>query len=89
VRNPSAVSPRFPGGGSSARGESEPKSRPKGVDDGKQVNIPVPPHGVEAGRTEKVSAAGYWMPVQGRRVVPRKAKLGAVSPRTDDVGASP
>jgi hypothetical protein len=60
VRNPSAVSPRFPGGGSSARGESEPKSRPKGVDDGKQVNIPVPPHDVEAGGTEKASAAGFW-----------------------------
>ena len=61
MRNPLAVSPRFPGGGSSARGESEPKSRPKGVDDGNPVNIPEPPHGVEAGGTEKVRAAGCWM----------------------------
>ncbi len=61
MRNPSAVSPRFPGGGSSAQGESEPKSRPKGVDDGNPVNIPEPPHGVEAGGTEEVNAAGFWM----------------------------
>ena len=61
MRNPLAVSPRFPGGGSSAQGESEPKSRPKGVDDGNPVNIPEPPHGVEAGGTEEVSAAGFWM----------------------------
>ena len=33
---------RFPGEGKSAQGESGPKSRPKGVDDGQQVNIPVP-----------------------------------------------
>ena len=34
--------PRFPGPGSSAQGESGPKARPKGVVDGKQVNIPAP-----------------------------------------------
>ena len=73
MRNLLAVSPRFPGGGSSARGESEPKPRPKGVGDGNSVNIPKPPHGVEAGGTEKVNAAGYWIPVQSRRVSPRKA----------------
>ena len=60
MRNLLAVSPRFPGGGSSARGESEPKSRPKGVDDGNSVNIPKPPLVVDAGGTEKVSAAGCW-----------------------------
>ena len=60
MRNPLAVSPRFPGGGSSARGESEPKPRPKGVGDGNPVNIPEPPHGVEAGGTEKVGVAGCW-----------------------------
>ena len=34
---------RFPGEGSSAQGKSGPKLRPKGVDDGQQVDIPVLP----------------------------------------------
>ena len=43
ARNPSVESLRFPGEGSSAQGKSGPKSRPKGVDDGQPVDIPVPP----------------------------------------------
>ena len=43
VRIPQAVNPRFPGEGSSALGWSGPKPRPKGVGDGQQVDIPVPP----------------------------------------------
>ena len=35
-------SPRVPGEGSSTQGKPEPKVNPKGVADGKQVNIPVP-----------------------------------------------
>ena len=35
---------RFPGEGSSAQGKSGPKSRPKGVDDGQSVEIPIPPN---------------------------------------------
>ena len=35
--------PRFPGEGSSAQGKSGPKTRPKGVGDGQQVEIPVLP----------------------------------------------
>ena len=42
VKGPHAESPRFPAQRSSAQGESAPKARPKGVVDGKQVNIPVP-----------------------------------------------
>ena len=42
VKIPFAENPRFPGQGSSAQGESEPKARPKGVVDGKLVNIPAP-----------------------------------------------
>ena len=34
---------RFPEEGSSTQGKSGPKPRPKGVGDGKQVEIPVPP----------------------------------------------
>ena len=41
VRNPFAESLRFPGPGSSSQGKSDPKVRPKGVTDGKRVNIPV------------------------------------------------
>ena len=37
-----AESLRFPGEGKSAQGESGPKARPKGVVDGRQVNIPAP-----------------------------------------------
>ena len=42
VRIHLAVSLRFPGQGSSSQGKSGPKVRPKGVVDGKQVNIPAP-----------------------------------------------
>ena len=42
VRIPFAESLRFPGEGKSAQGESGPKARPKGVADGRQVNIPAP-----------------------------------------------
>ena len=43
ARNLSVESLRFPGEGSSAQGKSGPKSRPKGVDDGQPVEIPVLP----------------------------------------------
>ncbi len=43
VRICSAVSLRFPEEGSSSQGKSGPKPRPKGVGDGQQVEIPVPP----------------------------------------------
>ena len=43
ARNSSVESLRFPGEGSSAQGKSGPKSRPKGVDDGQRVDIPVLP----------------------------------------------
>ena len=43
ARNLSVESLRFPGEGSSAQGKSGPKWRPKGVHDGQQVDIPVPP----------------------------------------------
>ena len=46
ARNSAVESLRFPGEGSSAQGKSGPKSRPKGVDDGQQVEIPVPPKDV-------------------------------------------
>ena len=43
ARNHAVESLRFPGEGSSAQGKSGPKSRPKGVDDGQLVEIPVLP----------------------------------------------
>ena len=52
VRTPSAGSPRIPGSGQSPQGESEPKARPKGVVDGKQVNIPAPNLWSDAGAQE-------------------------------------
>ena len=41
VRIPSTVCLRVPGEGSSSQGKSGPKTRPKGVADGQQVDIPV------------------------------------------------
>ena len=43
ARNLTVESLRFPGEGSSTQGKSGPKPRPKGVGDGQQVDIPVPP----------------------------------------------
>ena len=43
ARNLPVESPRFPGEGSSTQGKSGPKSRTIVVDDGKLVDIPVPP----------------------------------------------
>jgi hypothetical protein len=42
VRIPFAENPRIPGEGHSAQGEPEPKTRPTGVVDGEQVDIPAP-----------------------------------------------
>ena len=43
ARNLTVESLRIPGEGSSAQGKSGPKLRPKGVDDGQSVEIPIPP----------------------------------------------
>ena len=43
ARNLPVESLRFPGEGSSAQGKSGPKSRPRGVDDGQLVDIPILP----------------------------------------------
>ena len=43
ARNLPVESLRIPGEGSSAQGKSGPKPRPKGVGDGQQVEIPIPP----------------------------------------------
>ena len=43
ARNSAVESLRIPGEGSSARGKSGPKWRPKGVHDGQQVDIPALP----------------------------------------------
>ena len=46
ARNSAVESLRIPGEGSSARGKSGPKPRPKGVGDGQQVDNPVLPREV-------------------------------------------
>ena len=43
VRIPATVCLRFSGEGSSSQSKSGPKTRPKGVADGQQVDIPVLP----------------------------------------------
>ena len=62
VRNRSAGYPRFPGPGSSSQGKSGPKARPKGVVDGKRVNIPVL-YEVCDGGTEEGKSDGRWFPI--------------------------
>ena len=42
ARTPPTVSPRFPPQGQSSEGKPAPKTRPKGVVDGNQVNSPEP-----------------------------------------------
>ena len=59
VRNFTIESLRFPGEGSSSQGKSGPKSRPKGVDDGQQVDIPVPPHSSKQGHSRIVRPRGW------------------------------
>ena len=52
---------RIPGEGSSAQGESGPKENPKGVFDGKPVNIPVPVYNAHRGRgRRRLSAGDKW-----------------------------
>ena len=43
----------------------DPKARPKGVADGKQVNIPAPSQMVSTGGTEKGSSSPYWLARKG------------------------
>jgi hypothetical protein len=61
VRILSAESLRVPEEGSSAQGKSGPKARPKGVVEGQQVEIPVPPKAVMSnGVTQKGNVADGW-----------------------------
>ena len=59
ARNSSVESLRFPGEGSSARGKSGPKSRPKGVDDGQTVEIPLPSYRPMQGNRRIVGPQGW------------------------------
>ena len=54
-----AESLRFPGVGNSAQGKPVPKTRPKGVVDGQQVNIPAPHVDTEVGTLPK-GPSGDW-----------------------------
>ena len=75
VRNLFAVNLRFPGQGNSSQGKSDPKSRPRGVGDGKQVNIPVPP-------TQRLSEGGTE---KGRPSYDRKCRFKLVEGRSRQI----
>ncbi len=87
-----AVSLRVPGQGSSSQGKSGPKARPKGVVDGKRVNIPVPPNWSE-GVTKEGRSAGCrntWFKLVGGRdrqirlfVNSEKRVRGTLVPQSD------
>lgn len=63
---------RFPEEGSSTQGKSGPKPRPKGVGDGQQVEIPVPPHNrLNDGETQEDKKSHRWMCVQAARKLNR------------------
>ena len=72
VRIYSAECLRFPEEGSSSQGKSGPKPRPKGVGDGQQVEIPVPPcNRLSDGVTQEGRRSGRMeMPVQAGRMAP-------------------
>ena len=73
ARNLPVESLRIPGEGSSAQGKSGPKSRPKGVDDGQSVEIPIPPSTVnEAGTQKDSQGTGVEIRVQGEVVADSK-----------------
>ena len=59
ARNLSVESLRIPGEGSSAQGKSGPKSRPKGVDDGQTVDIPLPSYRPKQGHRRIVRPRGW------------------------------
>ncbi len=59
---------RVPSQGSSTKGESGPKIRLKGIVDGQQVNILVPPPSWFRGM-EEARLAKRWLSVQGRKVI--------------------
>ena len=59
VRIPSTVCLRVPGEGSSSQGKSGPKTRPKGVADGQQVDIPVLEYVVMEGRSRLTKACDW------------------------------
>ena len=69
VRILAVESLRFPGEGSSAQGKSGPKARPRGVADGRQVEIPVLPCDRTVG-TRKVGAC------RGRRTRRKRRRDG-------------
>ena len=77
MRIPSVESLRFPEEGSSAQGKSGPKPRPKGVGDGKQVEIPVPPRRrlSNGGTQEGKVSARMEVRVQAVRLTSRQIRL--------------
>ena len=78
VRIPFAECLRFPGEGKSTQGESDPNTRPKGVVDGQQVNIPAPRLKVEGpGRLlEGDRAARSARPARARAITIPKSSEG-------------
>jgi len=71
VGSPSAESPRFPGEGQSAQGQSGPKARPKGVADGQAVNIPPPDGEVDGWRRRRERDRGIRPPRPARAMALR------------------
>ena len=83
------VNPRFPEQGQSAQGQSVPKPRPKGVGDGKRVNIPVPPvRRLTDGGTQKGKSASerLW---RSKRVGRSHRQIRGVNSETRRGGAQP
>lgn len=82
VKSPPAESPRFPGEGQSAQGQSGPKARPKGVADGQRVNIPAPAGAVEPGRTPaSMTERGVRRPRPARATALRSGSPSSCRPR--------
>ena len=76
MRIPPTANPRFPGPGSSSRGQAGPKARPKGVADGQQANIPAPRARANAETPPQGSAPDWKLGLATRRPPGRKAPSG-------------
>ena len=85
VRILSAERLRFPGAGSSAQGKSGPKARPRGVVDGKQVEIPVLCQIVKSeGGTQEAKHASRWNDVQAASAVKSQMLLTSNTSRDEE-----
>jgi hypothetical protein len=81
VGSPPAESPRVPGEGQSAQGQSGPKARPRGAADGQRANIPAPDGEVDGRRRRDQADRGDRRPRPARATALRSGSPPQSRPR--------